>query len=116
MVTPSRSKTSRGSRDKAGLLPPSKRVRALEQENTILRKELRMKEAGFIADLRVALGSSTPRERDGDVQRLADERKFPEQALNLLRGDLLRALASLTNHFPLPRTEAAREEGPRYVA
>ena len=75
-----------------------------------------MKEAGFIADLRVALGSSTLRERDGDVERLADQRKFPQQALDLLRGDLLRALATLTNHFTLSGTEAAREGSQRYVA
>jgi hypothetical protein len=116
MGTASRSKTCRGSRDAAGPLPSSKRVRALEQENAILRKELRMKEAGFIADLRVAIGSSTLRERDVDVERLADQRKFSEQALNLLRGDLLRALALFTNHLAPPGAEASREGSPRYVA
>ena len=75
-----------------------------------------MKEAGFIADLRVAIGSSTRQERDADVERLADERKFPAPALNMLRGDLLRALSTLTNHLAPPGTEAPREEGPRYVA
>jgi hypothetical protein len=116
MVAASRSKNLRGSRDKADPLPPSKRVSVLEQENAALRKELRIQKAGFIADLRVALGSSTPRERDGDVERLADQRKFPDQALNLLRGDLLRALATLTNHLAPPGTEAAREGDSRYVA
>lgn len=121
MVTASRSKNLRGSRDTADPLPPSliKRVQTLEASLAAVRRELRAEKVGFIADLKVAMGTLAASQRDGAIREMVDSAKFPDETLTVVRDELLKIFARLANIPPPQKSELplgwARSEA-AYVA
>jgi hypothetical protein len=75
-------------------------IRALAEgrrEIERLEAELRRSTIERIIDIEVATGIKTEKERSQDVLQMADPRKYPLEALEFLRRDLL-AMAVRLNH------------------